>query len=94
MDVTIQEYGSPLYLLVLLFDNVLDTTTKLNTGQSLMLRDVLPEAIATDTELTNFYRRNNLRVNTHQELPKGYWDTIEDGAFEGQDGDYWQLQNK
>ncbi len=91
-DLAIQEYGEVRFLPMFLFDNFIDPDVFFTAGQSLSFRDVIPEGIADDSQLTDWFRRNNIRVNTHAPGDSGWWETIDGEAWETQDGNFWKLQ--
>lgn len=93
-DMAIQEYGYIDLVFLMLSDNDLEPNDDLETGQSLSFRQVVPADINFDYERLDYFRRNEIRVNTHTVGAVWYWETIEDGPFEGSDGGYWEGQRE
>lgn len=84
-DMTIQEYGGINSLFLMLDDNGLEPTSELGVGQALSFREQLPQDIELDAERLDYFRRNEIRVNTHfNQKIIGWWQTM--------DGDYWDGQ--
>lgn len=94
-DMTIQEYGDLRFLPAMLFDNGLEASANLLTGQALSFRDVPPESLVVDAEILDYFRRNEIRVNTHApRISAGWWETVDGEYWETVDGEYWELQNQ
>lgn len=90
-DMAIQEYGYIDLLFLMLWDNELEPTVELETGQVLSFREMVPNTIDFDAERLDYFRRNELRVNTHYKQPAvGWWETIDGDPWETEGGDYWE----
>lgn len=93
-DMTIQEYGYIDLLFVMLDDNGLEPTNDLETGQVLSFREVVPNELEFDAERLDYFRRNEIRVNTHyRQRIIGWWETMDGDYYQTQDGDLWQTMD-
>jgi hypothetical protein len=94
VDFVLQEYGDVRLLPLVLFDNNFAPGANLERGQRLTFREVPPESLVQDAETMDYFRRGEIRVNTHAPAPTGWWETIDGEYWETIDGDYWALQNQ
>lgn len=95
IDLVIQEYGDVRLLGAVIADNNDPIVSEnLTAGQSFSFRESLPENMVTDAETMDYFRRKEIRVNTHKTPGTGYWETIDGEYWETIDGEYWGLQNQ
>lgn len=63
-DVALQEYGCSEGIVLLAQDNDLSLTAKVEAGQPLQIRDVVPELTPTNIAVAQYFRINGIKPNS------------------------------